>query len=273
MPLASISTGIIVTENAAGSMLEAKINGINEMGKFISNRLQPGKTVSFFDPIKRSNTMTFGTIKKKRTSKIKNKVMSIESSKDLFSKISLIAQSRNIKIRDLFAFPLGAVPLVFAEIEGTLKKTPKSALLHKLEADIPPVEDVPLNNAMIIDGMTLVRQIRTSKMTFEEFAIKLLRHVLSIGQNSERIDVAFDVYRDSSIKDIERNRRSSGNLTLQQTIPTSPIKQWNLLLSSNHNKNMLVKFAVDQWKTKFHVLERKVLLIKCGTKAYRITSE
>ena len=75
--------------------------------------------------------------------------------------------SRNITIHDSFAFPLGAVPLVFAEIDGTLKKTPKSALLHKLEANISPVEDFPLNSAMIIDGMALVRQIKTSKMTFK----------------------------------------------------------------------------------------------------------
>ena len=98
MPLTPISTGIIVNENAAASLSEVQINGMNEMGKFISDRLQPGKTVSFFDPVKRNNTMTFDTIKKKRSCKIKSKVMSIESSKDLFSKISLIAQSRNIKI-------------------------------------------------------------------------------------------------------------------------------------------------------------------------------
>ena len=206
MPLAPISTGIILTENAAENMLESKINGMNKLGKFISDRIQPGKLVSFFDPIKRSNNMTFDTIKKTRTCKIKNKVMSIEHSKDLFSKIYLIALSRNIKLCDLFAFPLRAAPLVFAEIDGTLKKTPKSALLHKQEADIPPVdvppvEDVSLNIAMIIDGIALVRQIRTSKMTSEEFAIKLLRHVLSIGQNSELIDLVFDVYRGSSIKD------------------------------------------------------------------------
>ena len=35
---------------------------------------------------------------------------------------------------------------------------------------------------------------------------------------------------------------------------------------------MLVKFIVDQWKTKCDVLEREVLLTTCGTKAYRITS-
>ena len=201
MPLAPVSTGIIVTENAAENILESKINGMNELGKFISDRIQPGKMVSFFDPIKRSNTMTFDTIKKTRTCKIKNKVMSIEHSKDLFSKIYLIALSRNIKLCDLFAFPLGVAPLVFAEIDGTFKRTPKSALLHKQESDIQPVEDVSLNIAMITDGIALVRQIRTSKMTSEEFAIKLLRHVLSIGQNSELIDLVFDVYRGSSIKD------------------------------------------------------------------------
>ena len=168
--------------------------------------------------------MTFDTIKKNRTCKSKNKVTSIESSKDLFSKTSHIAQSRNIKIRDLFAFPLKAVPLLFAEIDQTLKKTPQFAQrLHKLEAYVTPVKDVPLNSAMIIDAMALFCQIRTSKMTFDEFVMKLLRHVLSIGQNSERIDVIFDAYRDSSVTDIERNRRPSGNLTLQEIIPTSPI--------------------------------------------------
>ena len=101
---------------------------------------------------------------------------------------------------------------------------------------------------MIIDGMALVRQIRTSKMTFEEFAIKLLHHVLLVGQNSERIDVVLDVYCDSSIKGTVINRISSGSLTLQQIILTSSIKQWNLLLCSNYNKNMLIKFIVDQWK-------------------------
>ena len=90
--------------------------------------------------------------------------------------------------------------MVFAEIDGTLKKTSKSALLHKLEADMPPVEDVPRNSAMIIDGVVLVCQIRTSKITFEEFTIKLLRHVLSIGQSAEQIYVIFDIYGESSIK-------------------------------------------------------------------------
>ena len=130
--------------------------------------------------------MTFDTIKKNRTCEIKNKVTSIESSKYIFFKnISYYSEPKH-KIRDLFAFPLRAVPLLFAEIDQTLKKTPQFAQrLHKLEAYVTPIKDVPLNSAMIIDGMALFCQIITSKMTFDEFVMKLLRHVLSIGQNSK----------------------------------------------------------------------------------------
>ena len=109
--------------------------------------------------------------------------MSNESSRDLFSKIYLHISSWSCIM----------------------------AILRKLDADIPPVEDVPLDSAMTTDGMALVHQIRTSKMTFEEFAIKLLCNILSIGQNSERINVVFDVSRDSPIKDTERKKRSCGN--------------------------------------------------------------
>ena len=61
-----ISTGIIVTENAAERMLEAKINGINEMGKFITDQLQPGKRLSFFDPFKKQHYDVWHHQKKKK---------------------------------------------------------------------------------------------------------------------------------------------------------------------------------------------------------------
>ena len=87
-----------------------------------------------------------------------------------------------------------ALPLSLSEADGTFKKSPKSALLHKLEQDVEPVSDLPTG---------------------------------CFG--------AFGVYLDNSIKDVERNRRSCGELKLQQIIPDAEIKQWALLLSSNDN--------------------------------------
>ena len=73
------------------------------------------------------------------------------------------------------------------EADGTLKKkTPKSALLHKLKQDVEPV------SAILMDGMALVRQIKITKMTYSQFATVLLKKVLSIGRDSSRIEVVFD---------------------------------------------------------------------------------
>ena len=93
-----ISTGIIVTENAAERMLEAKINGINEMGKFITDQLQPGKRLSFFDPFKRNNTMTFDTIKKKKKTPAKSRL-----------KLCLMKAVEIFFQKYISIFPLGAV--------------------------------------------------------------------------------------------------------------------------------------------------------------------
>ena len=95
-----------------------------------------------------------------------------------------------------------ALPLSLSKADGTLKKTPKSALLHKLGQDVEPVSDLSIVCAISMDGMALVRQIKTTKMRYSQFATVLLKKVLFIGRDSSRIDVVFDVYLDNSIKDV-----------------------------------------------------------------------
>ena len=51
------------------------------------------------------------------------------------------------------------------------------------------------------------------------------------------IDVVFDDYHNVSIKNVEHDRRSSGNQLLIKTIVSSAvIKQWPLFLSCNDDK-------------------------------------
>ena len=271
MPLTSISTGISLSDDISDRILNAKAEGTKEWKKFINERLQHDSKISFFDTIKRCNIPPF-RVRKRKSCKLTDKVVSIESSKDLFSKIAIIAQTRHVDLSELFCYLLGALPLALAETDGSLKKTSKANLLHKLEGDTLPIQDMPSNSAVIIDGMAVVRQIKTSKITFEQFATNLLYYVLSIGKECKRVDVVFDVYRDVSIKDVERNRRSTGQLTLQKIIPNSPIKQWTLLLSSNHNKNMIVEFLIGQWKNQLNLLNEKELYVTIGDIALRLCS-
>ena len=245
IPMMSISTGIQTAENVTKDLLSAQELGKTVMVQFIKERLAVGSSKSIFDPIKKSKLGTFKSINKIKVCKTKNKILSLTSTRDLFSKIAIISQKRSVYLKTLFNYPLEVLPLSLSEADGTLKKTPKSALLHKLEQDVEPVSDLPIGCAILMDGMALVRQIKTTKMTHSQFATVLLKNVLPIGRDSSRIDVVFDVYLDNSIKDVERNRRSCGELKLQQIIPDAEIKQLALVLLSNDNKNKLIRFIVE----------------------------
>ena len=98
----------------------------------------------------------------------------------------------------------------------------------------------------------------------------MLKKVLSIGGDSSRIDVAFGVYLDNSIKDMERNRRSCGELKLQQIITDAEIKQWALLSSSNDNKNKLIRFTVEHWKSNSNLINGKEFITTVDSKAHKI---
>lgn len=153
-----------------------------------------------------------------------------------------IFSQKCIYMRSIFQFPLGLLPWSLANPLGSLKKTSKSSLLHKLEGKIEPIESIQGPHTLIIDGMAYVQQAKVADKTFGKLAMDLLKRILGVGFRATRIDFVFDDYRQASIKKIERSRRSSGNLLFQSIVPSTPIKQWGLFLSSGKNKNALVKF-------------------------------
>ena len=87
----------------------------------------------------------------------------------------------------------------------------------------------------------------------------------------KRIDVVFDVYLNNSIKDVDRNCRSHAELMFNQILPTSQIKQSNLLLSSNSNKNKLTQFIVNEWKSLGNLLRNIELFATYLLELFRVT--
>ena len=171
-------------------------------------------------------------------------------------------------MRVLFNYPLGSLPLALAEMDGTLKKTSKSVLLCKLEGMGQTVEAFPTDYVLIIDGMAAVPQFKVAALTYEKLAGQPLRYFVAQGKNTSRTDAVFDFYHQNSMKDVERNRRSQGELAFNRILPNSEIKQWNLLLSSNTNKNKLIEFIVNEWKNLGHLLSQKVFYVTSGTDAF-----
>ena len=96
---------------------------------------------------------------------------------------------------------------------------------------------------------------------------------MALGKSGSRFDAVFDVYHQSSIKNVERDRRSQGELAFNRILPNSEIKQCNLLLSSNTNKNKLIEFIVNEWKNLGHLLCQKVLYETSEIDVFQITAD
>ena len=153
--------------------------------------------------------------------------------------------------------PLGPLPWALANQDGSLRKTEKAALMKKIGESIPPVETLPQNSACIIDGMSVVQKLNVKNSTFAEVSTSVLKVVLREGAMSQRIDVVFDVSKESSIKNAERLKRGSGSsIKFSSNAPGHKIKKWRNL-SEADNKTQLIEFLVADWKT-----ENKRSLIK-----------
>ena len=128
---------------------------------------------------------------------------------------------------------------------------------------------------MIVDAMAYVQQSQVSNKTFGQLAMDLLDRILSVGMRAARIDVVFDEYRNLSIKNVERNRRSRSQLLFKKIVASAEIKQWGSFLSCNENKNSLITFVVSEWKKAEHrsKIGNKIFFVTDGRRVYQINEE
>ena len=116
-----------------------------------------------------------------------------------------------------------------------------------------PLESFHGEQVLLVDGMTYIQQSKFYNKAFGQFAIVLMKRILAAGKKASHVDVVFDDYHNASIKNVERDGRSSSNQLLFKTIVSlAVIKQWLLFLSCNENTNALITFVVLKWKTEMY---------------------
>ena len=136
LKLMSISTGVLATEKVPSDMSSAKKKGEAAFYTFVKSRLSNEKTMCIFDPMKKMKLSTFSIMNKIKTCRVNSKIIPVEASKEPFAKVSLVAQIRSLNMRSVFKFLLWPLPWSLAESIGTLKKTSKASLLHKLDGPV-----------------------------------------------------------------------------------------------------------------------------------------
>ena len=246
----SLSTGIEATAEVCDDLLQAKTKGNQAANDFVVNRCSSNPTLDYFDQMKKVKLKSFKDLKAVRKVRNKDLVLPLRMDRDIFARMALLGQFRQIDMKVVFSYPLGPLPWSLADPYGLPRKTSKAKLSQQLERGITVTEKYPEDATSIFDGMAVLQKLKIpSGATFHLVSERVFELVTSTG--SRRVDVVFDVYREISIKNIERLKRvtTSDGIQYKNILPAYTVKSWNKLLSVTANKPEIVKFIVSQWKT------------------------
>lgn len=169
--LTSISTGAVATNAIAEDLASAYKVGEAAYANFKKTRLESQPpTVKFHDTLKKQKLKTFSALSKTKVAKNKDAETVLRADRNLFARMIIIAESRNLQMQDVLKHPLGPLPASLACSNGFPHKTNKAQLGKELEKLIQPTEEVSRPSAYIIDGMALVQKLKVDYLTFGEIA-------------------------------------------------------------------------------------------------------
>lgn len=253
--LLNIVSGVIVTDKIKDDVQEAYNHGKVALKKFISERFTSG-TINLFTPIKYLKLLTFSDTGKTVISNIKSENISLKASRQLLTRLLFVAKVQNLDLQNLMKYSLNPLPIAISNYDGTIAKTNKAALFHFIEANenihLLSKKDIPTGSALIIDGMSILQQLKLTQMTFDELSKKILKQIISFGKmiKCTRIDFVTDRYPSVNIKISEHTRRSCAGGQLVKIVNGSQLvpKQWKKFMSLGENKEALISYLFNTWK-------------------------
>ena len=86
------------------------------------------------------------------------------------------------------------------------------------------------HSATVIDGMAIFWKVNGNKKTLRAILNPVLAIALAEAEGSVRIDIVFDVYKDVSIKNAERQSRSNSveAIVYKTLFPSQVVPQWDI---------------------------------------------
>ena len=186
----------------------------------------------------------------------------------------LVASCRDLYMREVLNHPSGRLLWALSNCDYTLKKTNKSTIARYIEKRVAPAEFIPLPPACIIDGMSLVNKMRGDNRTFGDIAKSIFLIAIQSGNASSRKDIAFDVYKDNSIKTTEHEDRGVASCLAHGSVVVGhKIQWWRRLLRSSASKNAIIKFLCQAWRNDPYPekLVSKLIFITCGKQCFKVT--
>ena len=154
--LVSLSSGSITSSALKEDQLKAEEKGKSALVSFVQDRLT-NSAVGFFETLPRLKLGKFGEVKK--TVNQGGKSFVLQADRNLFARLLVIGQSRQIDLRDLLTHELGPVPWSLATYDGSLAKTNKSVLAKLLEDGVEILPNLTNASAVIINAMAQLQAL------------------------------------------------------------------------------------------------------------------
>ena len=229
-------------------------------------------------PIKKPSVKNFSYLNKPAVTKDKQSKKALNIDRQIFSRLIVIAQVRDINLPHILEYEPASVPLTLFHIDGHMSKSTKADSITVLEKDVRCLTELPrieCETMTVIDFMMLIRMICTDKLqctTFGDLSTTLLFTILS--PKTKYIAVVGDNYtNDISIKAGERARRCGSGIQMQEihnpTVNTPLPKQRRKMLSNPQNKSNLENFLMTEWTkpaSRYKIPEGHQLFLSGGFK-------
>lgn len=267
-----LASGATASEHLEQDLLTAHDRGKEALMLYIQKRLVSNE-VGFYEAIPKLKLANFTSVAK--AVKISGTDISLKADRNLFARLLVIAQTRDMDLREVFKHSLGPLPWSLTSTDGSLGKTDKSKLLELLTNQVEPAEDVPPTAAWVVDGMAILQSLKEIPSTFKDLAIMIFNMIAPPSTMATRIDFVTDRYLETSIKNAERSRRGShGSLKVKITGPGQKCpKQWKKFLSSGENKTSLTEFLLQQWSGQSYAdrIGRRTIFFAAGDICVRLS--
>jgi len=141
----------------------------------------------------------FSSTNKKIHVKSRDKLVTVNADRDLFGRLLIVSNRRQICLKEVLSFELSPVPYSPTSADGSLRKGAKSILCSLLEKDVnvQRLTTSPNPTVVMIDGMAVIQMsMSAGASTFGELSDKY-NNIISaplFSNNCVQVHVVFHQY-------------------------------------------------------------------------------
>ena len=224
--LIHLTTKFVLGDNVAKSTRDAETIGRKQSSQFVTDRLIE-RTKSLYDVIHQNKLPLFRQQNAVKISKAAKDVKLLKDDRRLFSNLYVACQSRTGDLDNFFAHENHTFPVSLSEY-GKLRKCAKSDFIQCLSQEAEPAYEIPVVDALVIDGAALVHMNVpdvTSKTFVDYCDTQITNKIKQLAQNVSRLDVVFDVYKKTTLKQDTRDGRGKSDgirISVRKDTPIQP---------------------------------------------------